>query len=57
MEFTQDAITEATVPGKTPIGLVGGGTLVRILIEHEMGVRSVAVRLRRLDPASLRGEG
>ena len=55
--FTADATAEASAQGKAPIGIVDGPTLVQLLIENGIGVTTVSVPLRRLDPASLEGDG
>ena len=51
--FTPEAIAEAKAPGKAPIGTVDGPSLVRLLIENGIGVTTVSVPLRRLEPATL----
>jgi restriction system protein len=51
--FTPEAVVEATAQGKAPVGMVDGPSLVQLLIENGLGVSTVSVPLRRLDPASL----
>lgn len=54
--FTPEAITEATAQGKAPVGMVDGPSLVQLLIENGIGVSTVSVPLRRLDPQALLNE-
>lgn len=51
--FTQDARTEADAPGKAPIGLVDGPTLVDLLINEGIGVQTRSVPVRKLDLRAL----
>lgn len=51
--FTPEAVAEATAQGKAPVGMVDGPSLVQLLIENGIGVSTVSVPLRRLDPESL----
>jgi restriction endonuclease Mrr len=38
-EYETGARTEATLPNRQPIGLMGGGHLIDLLIEHQIGVK------------------
>jgi hypothetical protein len=52
-EFTADARKEAEAEGKARIGLVGGEELVRLCVEHGIGVEERKVSLIELDPHTL----
>ena len=52
-EFTPDAKAEAEAEGKARIGLIGGEELVRLCVEHGIGVEERKVSLIELDPATL----
>jgi restriction system protein len=52
-EFTMDAREEAEAEGKARIGLIGGEELVRLCVEHAIGVEERKVSLIELDPATL----
>ena len=52
-EFTTDARQEAEAEGKARIGLVGGEELVRLCVEHGIGVEERKVSLIELDPVTL----
>jgi HJR/Mrr/RecB family endonuclease len=51
--FSPAAIAEASAVGKRPIALIDGHALVDLLVDHDLGVTSKAVRLIALDPAGL----
>ncbi len=48
-QFSKGAIAEAEAPGKTPISLIDGDKLVRLLIQHEIGVVLERHTLHTLD--------
>jgi len=52
-EFTMDAKKETEAEGKARIGLIGGEELVRLCVEHGIGVVERKVSLIELDPATL----
>jgi len=52
-EFTADARMEAEAEGKARIGLIGGEELVRLCVEHGIGVEERKVSLIELDPFTL----
>jgi len=52
-EFTIDAKKEAEAEGKARIGLIGGEELVRLCVEHGIGVEERKVSLIELDPLTL----
>jgi restriction system protein len=47
--FTEDAVTEALQSGKTPVALMNGEQLARLMIEHQIGVRRSVCELFELD--------
>lgn len=52
-EFTMDARNEAEAEGKARIGLIGGEELVKLCVEHGIGVEERKVSLIELDPLTL----
>jgi restriction system protein len=48
-DFSAGARTEAGSPGKTPVGLMNGENLVKLLIEHDILVRRASYDLLELD--------
>ncbi len=52
-EFTTDARKEAEAEAKARIGLIGSEELVRLCVEHGIGVEERKVSLIELDPRTL----
>lgn len=52
-DFTKDARHESEISDRAPISLVDGARLVRLLVEHEIGVLGTQAHVLRLDAASL----
>ncbi len=52
-DFSMGARTEAASPGKTPVGLMNGEQLVRLLVENDILVRRTSHDLLELDPLGL----
>ena len=48
--FSAGAREEATAPGKTPVGLMDGEALVRLLVEHGIGVARTPLDLLEIAP-------
>lgn len=51
--FTKQARDSAFVPGAPPITLIDGGTLVKLLIEHDIGIRRREIRILEFDAEGL----
>ncbi|MBK6708880.1 MAG: restriction endonuclease [Chloroflexi bacterium] len=47
--FSAGAIKEATLPGTTPISLVDGEQLIRLLIEHKIGINETPLKVFSID--------
>jgi len=47
--FTAGAIKEATLVGTTPISLVDGDQLIRLLIEHNIGINATSLKVLSID--------
>jgi restriction endonuclease Mrr len=54
--FTARATDEAGASGLSPIGLLDGHAIARLMIELQIGVKAEAVALPRFDPDTLRAE-
>ena len=51
--FTKEAQSEAVAPGKTPISLIDGDALMRLLVENQLGVKRKSVTYLELDLEAL----
>lgn len=47
--FSSGAIKEATLAGTTPISLVDGEQLIRLLIEHNIGINATSLKVLSID--------
>jgi len=47
--FSSGAIKEATLTGTTPISLVNGEQLIRLLIEHNIGINATSLKVLSID--------
>ncbi|MBK8987350.1 MAG: restriction endonuclease [Chloroflexi bacterium] len=47
--FSAGAIKEATLAGTTPISLVNGEQLIRLLIEHRIGINETSLKVWSID--------
>ena len=52
-DFTRDALTEASLPDRTPVSLLNGQQLVDLLAEHEIGIRRKMVPVLELNVEDL----
>ena len=55
--FSKGAREEATAPGKTPVGLMDGEAVVRLLVEHGIGVTRTPLDLLEIAPLDAEPDG